>query len=77
MVGDKSDLNHLWSVPEEDGQAFSEKEGPVLPRDICSGGDKRREGVPRRLKRDSSDGEQEGAHRAGVCIQQWALDFFR
>lgn len=27
MVGNKSDLNHLRSVPEEDGQAFSEKEG--------------------------------------------------
>ncbi|VAH81846.1 unnamed protein product [Triticum turgidum subsp. durum] len=27
MVGNKSDLNHLRSVPEEDSQAFSEKEG--------------------------------------------------
>lgn len=27
MVGNKSDLNHLRSVPEEDGQTFSEKEG--------------------------------------------------
>lgn len=27
LVGNKSDLNHLRSVPEEDGQAFSEKEG--------------------------------------------------
>ncbi|NP_001146923.1 Ras-related protein Rab11C [Zea mays] len=27
MVGNKSDLNHLRSVPEEDGRAFSEKEG--------------------------------------------------
>ncbi|KQK10572.1 hypothetical protein BRADI_2g54950v3 [Brachypodium distachyon] len=26
MVGNKSDLNHLRSVPEEDSQAFSEKE---------------------------------------------------
>ena len=27
LAGNKSDLNHLRSVPEEDGQAFSEKEG--------------------------------------------------
>uniref|UniRef100_A0ACD5XF67 Uncharacterized protein n=1 Tax=Avena sativa TaxID=4498 RepID=A0ACD5XF67_AVESA len=27
LVGNKSDLNHLRSVPEEDSQAFSEKEG--------------------------------------------------
>uniref|UniRef100_A0A0E0D8X7 Ras-related protein Rab11C n=1 Tax=Oryza meridionalis TaxID=40149 RepID=A0A0E0D8X7_9ORYZ len=27
MVGNKSDLNHLRSVPEEDGQALAEKEG--------------------------------------------------
>ncbi|VAH66395.1 unnamed protein product [Triticum turgidum subsp. durum] len=27
MVGNKSDLNHLRSVPEEDSQAFSETEG--------------------------------------------------
>uniref|UniRef100_A0A0D9V7S9 Uncharacterized protein n=1 Tax=Leersia perrieri TaxID=77586 RepID=A0A0D9V7S9_9ORYZ len=27
MIGNKSDLNHLRSVAEEDGQAFSEKEG--------------------------------------------------
>ncbi|GJM97101.1 hypothetical protein PR202_ga14002 [Eleusine coracana subsp. coracana] len=27
MVGNKSDLNHLRSIPEEDGQALAEKEG--------------------------------------------------